>query len=121
MKRIEVLIDEISREMCVDVAQDRVAFDEWRHAAAGSRHRISGIDGVAVSAGVTRKCPVANPAELAMVKVGNSACGLAKLTPLSRTAARAGAVSGVTDSGRKPSGTNKIRLRWLCARAGAEC
>ena len=31
-----------------------------------------------------------------MVKVGNSECGFLKLTPLSRTAAMAGAVSGVT-------------------------
>ena len=34
-----------------------------------------------------------------MVKVGNSECGLAKLTPLSRIAAMVGAVSGVTLQG----------------------
>ena len=42
-----------------------------------------------------------------------------KLTPLSRTAAIAGAVSGVTFSARRPSGTNRMRL-WgvvFCAEA----
>ena len=34
-----------------------------------------------------------------MVKVGNSECEFLKLTPLSRTSAIAGAVSGVTDTG----------------------
>ena len=65
-----------------------------------------------------RKWPVDRPEALAMVKVGNSECGLAKLTPLSRTAAMAGAVSGVTERARRPSGTNRMRLRWLCAAAG---
>src|SRR6478752_2515149 len=51
------------------------------------------------------------PEALAMVKVGNSECELRKLTPLSRTADMAGAVSGVTFSARSPSGTNKMRLR----------
>src|SRR4051794_28664983 len=61
------------------------------------------------------------PEALAVVKVGNSACGLAKLTPLSRTAAIAGAVPGLTDDIRNPSGTNRIKLcgaalcDWLCA------
>src|ERR1700675_4272645 len=50
------------------------------------------------------------PEALAMVKVGNSACGFLKLTPLSRTSAIAGAVSGVTFNARNPSGTNRIRL-----------
>src|SRR4029077_12965751 len=68
-----------------------------------------------------REWPGAMPDALAMVKVGNSECGLAKFTPLSRTAAMAGAVSGVTDRARRPSGTNRIRLRWLCASAGAIC
>ena len=45
-----------------------------------------------------------------MVKVGNSECEFLKFTPLSRTAAIAGAVSGVTFNARKPSGTNRIRL-----------
>src|SRR5215813_14946559 len=45
-----------------------------------------------------------------MVKVGNIECGFLKFTPLSRTAAIAGAVSGVTLSARRPSGTNRIRL-----------
>src|SRR6266700_1791451 len=55
----------------------------------------------------------------AMVKVGNSECGFLKLTPLSRTAAIAGAVSGVTIRPRNPSGTNRIRLRGVlfCAEA----
>src|ERR1700751_407275 len=45
-----------------------------------------------------------------MVKVGNSECEFLKFTPLSRTAAIAGAESGVTFSARRPSGTNRIRL-----------
>src|SRR5579871_1190759 len=51
------------------------------------------------------------PEAFGMVKVGNSACGLAKLTPRSRSAAMAGAVSGFTCSARSPSGTNRMRLR----------
>src|SRR6202171_2152055 len=54
--------------------------------------------------------PVAMPEALAIVKVGNSECGFLKLTPLSRSAAIAGAVSGVTFSARNPSGMNRIRL-----------
>src|SRR5262245_4556313 len=51
---------------------------------------------------------------LAIVKVGKIECGFLKLTPLSRISAMAGAVSGVTFSARRPSGTNRIRLRgWL--------
>ncbi len=56
---------------------------------------------------------------LAIVKVGNSECGFLKLTPLSRTSAIAGAVSGVTFNARNPSGTNRITL-WgvaFCAAA----
>src|ERR1700676_2927820 len=56
---------------------------------------------------------------LAMVKVGNSACGFLKLTPLSRTSAIAGASSGVTFNAPNPSGMNRIRL-WgveFCANA----
>src|SRR5664279_2761507 len=72
-----------------------------------------------------RKWPVDMPEALAMVKVGNSECGLAKLTPLSRIAAMVGAVCGVTDKARRPSGTNRIRLRWAgtgdWAAAGAYC
>src|SRR5712664_3418108 len=49
----------------------------------------------------------------AMVKVGNSECGFLKLTPLSRTTAIAGAVSGVTIRPRNPSGTNRIKLRGV--------
>src|ERR1700751_3540440 len=45
-----------------------------------------------------------------MVKVGKRECEFLKFTPLSRTSAIAGAVSGVTFSARKPSGTNRIRL-----------
>ena len=54
-----------------------------------------------------------------MVKVGNSECEFLKLTPLSRTSAIAGAVCGVTMRARKPSGTNRIRLRGVafCAEA----
>src|SRR5262249_15831687 len=68
-----------------------------------------------------RKWPVAMPEPLAMVKVGNKECGLEKFTPLSRTAAKVGAVSGVTDNGRRPSGTNRIKLRGVCASAEAIC
>src|SRR6266480_5776165 len=61
------------------------------------------------------------PEALAMVKVGNSECGFLKLTPLSRTSAMAGAVSGVTFSARKPSGMNRTRLCGVlfCADATA--
>src|ERR1019366_7645289 len=54
-----------------------------------------------------------------MVKVGNSEWGFLKLTPLSRTSAMTGAVSGVTFNARNPSGTNRIRLRGVlfCADA----
>ena len=58
---------------------------------------------------------------LAVVKVGNSECGLAKLTPWSRIAAMVGAVCGVTISARRPSGTNKMRLRGACAWAVPSC
>src|ERR1700688_2008178 len=61
------------------------------------------------------------PEALAMVKVGNSECGFLKLTPWSRTAAIAGAVSGLTIPARNPSGTNRMRL-WdvlFCADAVA--
>src|SRR5665647_562662 len=58
---------------------------------------------------------------LAVVKVGNSECGLAKLTPLSRIAAIVGAVAGVTFSARRPSGTNKMRLRGGSAWAVPSC
>src|ERR1700682_6821724 len=51
------------------------------------------------------------PEAFGMVKVGNSACGLAKLTPRSRNAAMAGAVSALTWHARTPSGTNRMRLR----------
>src|SRR5215216_3997101 len=54
-----------------------------------------------------------------MVKVGKSACEFLKLTPLSRSSAIAGAVCGVTIRPRRPSGTNRIRLRGelFCAEA----
>src|SRR5579871_5341454 len=45
-----------------------------------------------------------------MVKVGNIECEFLKFTPLSRTAAIAGADCGVTVNARRPSGTNRIRL-----------
>ena len=54
-----------------------------------------------------------------MVKVGNSECEFLKLTPLSRTSAIAGAVCGVTMRPRKPSGTNRIRLRGVAFCADA--
>ena len=54
-----------------------------------------------------------------MVKVGNIECGFLKLTPLSRTSAIAGAVSGATFIARNPSGTNRITLCGVafCAEA----
>src|SRR6185436_10497378 len=55
-----------------------------------------------------------------MVKVGNSECEFLKLTPLSRTSAIAGAVCGVTMRPRRPSGTNRIRLRGVAFCADAE-
>src|SRR5882724_1026334 len=66
-----------------------------------------------------RKWPVAIAELLAMVKVGKIECGFLKLTPLSRIAAIAGAVSGVTFSARKPSGTNRIRLWGVALSADA--
>src|SRR5829696_1035319 len=54
-----------------------------------------------------------------MVKVGNSECEFLKLTPLSRSSAIAGAVCGVTIRPRRPSGTNRIRLRGLAFWADA--
>src|SRR5215212_6782722 len=54
-----------------------------------------------------------------MVKVGNSECEFLKLTPLSRTAAMAGAVCGVTMRPRRPSGMNRIRLRGVAFCADA--
>src|SRR6266550_3497657 len=47
---------------------------------------------------------------LAVVKVGKTECGFLKLTPTSRTAAMAGAVSAVTLKARRPSVTNRMRL-----------
>src|SRR5579872_2265638 len=47
---------------------------------------------------------------LAVVKVGYMECEFLKLTPRSRTAAIAGAVSGVTIRPRNPSGTNRMTL-----------
>jgi hypothetical protein len=63
--------------------------------------------------------PLAIAEPFAMVKVGNSECEFPKLTPLSRTSAMAGAVRGVTMRPRRPSGTNRIRLRGtgFCAEA----
>ena len=55
-----------------------------------------------------------------MVKVGNSECEFLKLTPLSRSSAIAGAVCGVTMRPRRPSGTNRIRLRGVAFCADAE-
>src|SRR6266481_3462085 len=53
------------------------------------------------------------PEALAMVNVGNSEWEFLKLTPLSRTCAISGAVSGVTFNARNPSGMNRIRLRGV--------
>src|SRR5262249_6617767 len=54
------------------------------------------------------------PEALAIVNVGNRECEFLKFTALSRISAIEGAVSGVTLSARRPSGTNRIRLRgWL--------
>src|SRR6201991_985988 len=59
-----------------------------------------------------------------MVKVGNSECEFLKLTPLSRSSAMAGAVSGVTILPRRPSGTKRIKLRgvafWAEARPAVD-
>ena len=63
--------------------------------------------------------PVAIAEPLAVVKVGNSEWLLARFTPWSRSAAMAGAVSGVTIPARIPSGTNRITLRGRAAAAAA--
>jgi hypothetical protein len=56
-------------------------------------------------------------AELTIVKVGKIEWLLANRTPWSRTRANVGAIVGVTLSGRKPSGMNKITLCGGWARA----
>src|SRR6516164_8606338 len=56
---------------------------------------------------------------LAVVKVGKTECGFLKLTPTSRTAAMAGAVSAVTLKARRPSATNRIRLLGRFASAAS--
>src|SRR3569623_1395523 len=67
------------------------------------------------------------PEEFGMVKVGNSEWGFLKFTPASRNAAIAGAVSGVTFSARRPSGTNRIKLwgvalaAWLADEKADSC
>src|SRR5947199_10231927 len=55
----------------------------------------------------------------AIVKVGNSEWEFLKLTPLSRRSAMAGALWGVTIRPRRPSGTNRIRLRGVLVWAKA--
>ena len=42
----------VAAEMRIDVAQDRIVFNEWRHRAAGARHRPPRVDRVAEVAGV---------------------------------------------------------------------
>ncbi len=56
------------------------------------------------------------PDALAVVKVGNRECEFLKLTPLSRTIAMVGAVSGVTMRPRRPSGMNRM---MLCGRVSS--
>src|SRR6516165_5887846 len=56
---------------------------------------------------------------LAVVKVGKTECGFLKLTPISRTAAMAGAVSAVTLKARRPSATNRMRLLGRFASAAS--
>src|SRR5215467_12572433 len=54
-----------------------------------------------------------------VVKVGNSAWGFLKLTPLSRITAIVGAVSSDTISARRPSGMKSTTLcGWFAAEAG---
>src|SRR5215472_9343097 len=56
---------------------------------------------------------------LGVVNVGKSECGFLKLTPLSRTAAIAGAVVSSTMRARSPSGTKRITLwGWVLEAAG---
>ena len=57
-----------------------------------------------------------------MVKVGNSECGLRKLTPWSRSAAMVGAVSGVTVKAPQAVGDeqNQVARLWPFAGATAE-
>jgi hypothetical protein len=59
------------------------------------------------------------PLEFGIVNVGKSEWLLTKLTPLSRTSANVGAVSGVTIPARSPSGTKSTMLCWIVsAKAG---
>src|SRR5262249_48734439 len=64
-------------------------------------------------------CPLAIAEPLAIVKVGNSECEFLKWTPLSRSAAIAGAVCGVTILPRRPSGIKRIKLRGVAFCAAA--
>ena len=96
--------------MLVDVAEHGVVFEEGRHAAGRGPDLIAGIDRVAENAGVAEQWPVAMAEAFGMVKVGNSEWVLWKLTPWSRSAAMAGAVSGVTVIARRPSGTKRTTL-----------
>src|SRR6478609_2259118 len=62
--------------------------------------------------------PVAMTEAFAMVKVGNSAWLLRRLTPSRASAAMVGAVTSSTERKRKPSATNSTTL---CGRAGGAC
>src|SRR5215471_8705198 len=64
--------------------------------------------------------PVANPEAFAVVKVGNSAWLLRRLTPSRATAAMVGAVRSSTMRKRNPSATNKTTLRGGAAGACAK-
>src|ERR1700745_376468 len=56
---------------------------------------------------------------LAVVKVGKTECGFLKLTPTSRTAAMAGAVSAGTLKARRPAATNRMTLLGRFASAAS--
>lgn len=58
-------------------------------------------------------------AAFTVVRVGNIEWLLWKSTPLSRTSARTGAVSGVTLPERRPSATKMIKLRVSAAAVSA--
>src|SRR5487761_2462679 len=96
------LVQIVATEMLIEVEDHRIDLEEGRDSAVHGANRISGIDRVREVAGIAEA--------LAVVKVGNREWEFLKLTPVSRTAAIAGAVSVVTIRPRNPSGTNRMML-----------
>ena len=112
------LVEVIAGEVLVDVAQDRVALQERRQAFAGARNFEAGVDGVGKVAGIAQHVPGRHAEAFAVVKVGNSAWLLRRLTPSRAIAAMVGAVWSSTMRKRSPSATKRTTL---CGRAAGAC